>query len=233
MNSRIRFMLPLLVLVVAGSGLTLGDESPALSNADASFFAIDYPAAIGAYDVLLRDHPGNPHILWRLARAHVCLAEVQDDAQRKTMCEIAEGYARRCVAADPAVAEGHTWLAAALGYIALASGDRRATGMSIFSTGGNLGIAMGPLLITPLVLFWSLSAAAAARAAARPCMAKTYMLSAEGMAPSSVAMSSPRRPGRTKRTPRHQRGRESRSCRPPRLCFQLERPCFDCRQSPT
>ena len=31
----------------------------------------------------------------------------------------------------------------------------------------------------------------AARAAARPCMAKTYMLSAEGMAPSSVAMSSP------------------------------------------
>lgn len=115
----------ILALVVAGSGPTFGDESPALSNADAAFFAIDYPAAITAYDALLRDHPENPHILWRLARAHVCLAEVQDDAQRKAMCETAEGYARRCVAADPAVAEGHTWLAAALGYIALGEGAHR------------------------------------------------------------------------------------------------------------
>lgn len=36
------------------------------------------------------------------------------------------------------------------------SGSRRATGMSIFSTGGNLGVATGPLLITPLVLTFGL-----------------------------------------------------------------------------
>ena len=41
---------------------------------------------------------------------------------------------------------------------ALASGDRRATGMSIFSTGGNLGGATGPLVITPLVLAFGLKA---------------------------------------------------------------------------
>jgi FSR family fosmidomycin resistance protein-like MFS transporter len=41
---------------------------------------------------------------------------------------------------------------------ALASGERRATGMSIFSTGGNLGIAIGPLAITPLVLAFGLKA---------------------------------------------------------------------------
>ncbi len=41
---------------------------------------------------------------------------------------------------------------------ALASGERRATGMSIFSTGGNLGIASGPLIITPLVLAFGLKA---------------------------------------------------------------------------
>ena len=41
---------------------------------------------------------------------------------------------------------------------ALASGERRATGMSIFSTGGNLGIATGPLVITPLVLAFGLKA---------------------------------------------------------------------------
>jgi FSR family fosmidomycin resistance protein-like MFS transporter len=39
-----------------------------------------------------------------------------------------------------------------------ASGDRRATGMSIFSTGGNLGVATGPLVITPLVLAFGLKA---------------------------------------------------------------------------
>ena len=41
---------------------------------------------------------------------------------------------------------------------AFASGERRATGMSIFSTGGNLGMATGPLVITPLVLSLGLKA---------------------------------------------------------------------------
>ncbi len=42
-----------------------------------------------------------------------------------------------------------------------ASGDRRATGMSIFSTGGNLGVSLGPLVITPLVLHFGLRASLA------------------------------------------------------------------------
>jgi MFS transporter, FSR family, fosmidomycin resistance protein len=37
-----------------------------------------------------------------------------------------------------------------------ASGDRRATGMSRFSVGGNAGFALGPLLATPLVLVFGL-----------------------------------------------------------------------------
>lgn len=41
---------------------------------------------------------------------------------------------------------------------AYASGERRATGMSIFSTGGNLGMATGPLVITPLILALGLRA---------------------------------------------------------------------------
>src|SRR6185295_6156396 len=42
-----------------------------------------------------------------------------------------------------------------------ASGERRATGMSIFATGGNLGVATGPLVITPLVLSLGLHASLA------------------------------------------------------------------------
>ena len=41
---------------------------------------------------------------------------------------------------------------------AYVSADRRATGMSVFSTGGNLGVACGPLVITPLVLRFGLHA---------------------------------------------------------------------------
>jgi len=38
-----------------------------------------------------------------------------------------------------------------------ASGSRRGTGMSLFSVGGNLGFALGPILITPAVLLFGLS----------------------------------------------------------------------------
>ena len=37
------------------------------------------------------------------------------------------------------------------------SGARRASGMSLFSVGGNLGFALGPVLVTPLILVFGLS----------------------------------------------------------------------------
>jgi FSR family fosmidomycin resistance protein-like MFS transporter len=37
------------------------------------------------------------------------------------------------------------------------SGDRRSSGMSLFSVGGNVGFALGPALVTPLVLAFGLS----------------------------------------------------------------------------
>jgi FSR family fosmidomycin resistance protein-like MFS transporter len=36
------------------------------------------------------------------------------------------------------------------------SGDRRASGMSLFSVGGNVGFALGPVLVTPLLLAFGL-----------------------------------------------------------------------------
>ena len=120
----------ILFLALATVGQCLADEPEALGLADASFFAMDYRAAISAYDAMLRGRPDDPQILWRLARAQVCMGEVQEDAQRKTSCEVAEGYARRCIQLDSSLAEGHTWLAAALGYIALGEGARRQTEIS-------------------------------------------------------------------------------------------------------
>jgi MFS transporter, FSR family, fosmidomycin resistance protein len=42
-------------------------------------------------------------------------------------------------------------------YANYVSGDLRATGMSFYSVGGNVGFALGPILVTPLVLIFGLS----------------------------------------------------------------------------
>ena len=42
-------------------------------------------------------------------------------------------------------------------FAAFASGSRRASGMSLFSIGGNIGFALGPTIATPLVLAFGLS----------------------------------------------------------------------------
>jgi MFS transporter, FSR family, fosmidomycin resistance protein len=41
-------------------------------------------------------------------------------------------------------------------FAAFASGDKRASGMSYFSLGGNIGYALGPIIATPLVLWQGL-----------------------------------------------------------------------------
>jgi FSR family fosmidomycin resistance protein-like MFS transporter len=47
-------------------------------------------------------------------------------------------------------------------FAAYASGRRRASGMSLFNVGGNLGYALGPIVVTPLVLWLGLGGTAVA-----------------------------------------------------------------------
>jgi FSR family fosmidomycin resistance protein-like MFS transporter len=47
-------------------------------------------------------------------------------------------------------------------FAAYASGRRRASGMSLFNVGGNLGYALGPIVVTPLVLWLGLHGTVAA-----------------------------------------------------------------------
>ena len=108
--------LPILIsMVVRGAG----DLPGAISSGDEAFARIEYPAAIARYEGALPDHPGEPDLLWRLSRVSVCMAEVEEGEARTRLLLKAEGYARRCILADSMRGEGHTWLAGALGYIAL------------------------------------------------------------------------------------------------------------------
>jgi tetratricopeptide (TPR) repeat protein len=101
----------LLQLVAVGS-------SSVLDAADQAFERIDYPMALAGYMTVVQDTPADVGVLWRLARVYVCMGEVADEPERGTYLHHAEEYARRCIAVDSMSAEGHTWLTAALGYIA-------------------------------------------------------------------------------------------------------------------
>jgi tetratricopeptide (TPR) repeat protein len=58
------------------------------------------------------------------------MAEVAEGETRDSLLSKAEEYARRCILADSTRGEGHTWLAGALGYIALESPTERKLAVS-------------------------------------------------------------------------------------------------------
>jgi tetratricopeptide (TPR) repeat protein len=120
-------LLPSLFSILVGGP---GDIPGAITSGDEAFAQVDYPGAIARYEEALAGHPGEPDLLWRLARACVCMAEVEEGGSRARLLVQAEGYARRCVAADSTKGEGHTWLAGALGYIALEERTERKLALS-------------------------------------------------------------------------------------------------------
>ncbi|MGB2959212.1 MAG: hypothetical protein WBG01_10910 [Bacteroidota bacterium] len=97
---------------------------------DEEFTGIDYPAALEKYDSLRARSSGDPDLLWRMARLYVCMGDVAKRAERKELYRLAEGYARECIRSDSQVAEGHTWLAASLGNIAMFEGSGKKVELS-------------------------------------------------------------------------------------------------------
>ena len=112
-------MATLSLLVLA---LILPHASATRVSGDEAFLRIDYPGTVALYESALASDTSDPGLLWRLARAYVCMGETEEREQQLLHLQCAETYARRCILVDSAVAEGHTWLAGALGYRALISG---------------------------------------------------------------------------------------------------------------
>ncbi len=99
------------------------DPVAVLAEADSAFFRIEYADALSAYEKVVQGGPAEPHLLWRMARVHVCMGEVDENRERRDAhMHAAESYARQCIAMDSSLSEGYTWLAGALGYLALDAG---------------------------------------------------------------------------------------------------------------
>ena len=86
---------------------------------------LDLDAATPLYRRAHGAAPGSYDAAWKLARALTDAATIRTSAsEQKRLCEEAAPLARAAVALDPAGAEGHTYLALALGRLALTVGGR-------------------------------------------------------------------------------------------------------------
>ena len=104
--------------------MTSREPASLIQAGDAEFLAINYDGALSFYHSALALEPDNPDVHWRLARVYVTAGEVAPAGDRRGCYQKAEFHARRCTELDPETAEGHTWLAAALGNRALFEGGR-------------------------------------------------------------------------------------------------------------
>lgn len=99
--------------------------SDAIKNGDDEFVRFNYEAATSLYESILKASPNNPEVLWRLSRVYICMGDIQESQeQREAMYRKAVEYARLCVAADENNANGHAWLGASLGSVAMFEGSR-------------------------------------------------------------------------------------------------------------
>jgi len=115
----------LMLLLLCPTGALVSDPILLREAGDAAFARIDYEEARKAYESALGEFPSDAELLWRLARVYVCMGEVAEEPRRGELFRKAEQYARACVSSSPGQAEGHTWLAGSLGYIAYYSSTGR------------------------------------------------------------------------------------------------------------
>ena len=116
--------MPAIVALLIPAIFLRPDLPAAVAAGDDAFSHIDYPAAVATYETALRADHSDPELLWRLARVYVCMAETQPADSQQALLDRAAGYARDCIRIAPHKAEGHTWLAGALGYLALRAGAK-------------------------------------------------------------------------------------------------------------
>ncbi len=94
--------------------------SSPVENGDAYFAGMMYKQAIAAYKL----DSLNAEAQWRIARAYICIADVQAKEQKRPYIEQAEKAARLCISLNERNNNGHTWLAAALGNRAMYEGSK-------------------------------------------------------------------------------------------------------------
>jgi len=112
----------LYIIFVATTSLVFSEKLGAnpVDNGDAYFAKMKYDQAIAMYKM----DSLNSEAQWRIARAYICIADLQPIEQKKPFIDKAEKAARLCIYLNERNNNGHTFLAAALGNRAMFEGSR-------------------------------------------------------------------------------------------------------------
>jgi tetratricopeptide (TPR) repeat protein len=102
----------------------------AMQAGDAAFKAFDNKAAREAYGLAVAMDSSAYEALWKLARAYVDLGQAAKGDEKKQNYFTGEKLARRCAALHPDSAEGHFFLAVAVGRVALMVGGKKKIALS-------------------------------------------------------------------------------------------------------
>ena len=91
---------------------------------DLEFAQRDYAGAVAAYETDLSIPGDSADVYWRLARVQICRGDVAPDDSCERYYRSAEELARLSLRIDSTHAEAHTWLAVALGSLAVFEGSK-------------------------------------------------------------------------------------------------------------
>ncbi len=97
---------------------------------DTEFLYRQYPSAIAAYESRLATGVDSAEALWRLARVEVCMGDITEGDEGEAWYRKGEHLARTAVELDSLNPNAHTWLAVALGSIAVYEGSKSKVRMS-------------------------------------------------------------------------------------------------------
>lgn len=107
-------------------GASTNDRAAAelLLAGDEAYSRFDNAAALAAYAKAVARDSTNCEALWKLGRAHLDVGKASKDPLQTQHYFLGEKLTRRCVAMYPDSAQGHFFLAAALGRVALRVGGK-------------------------------------------------------------------------------------------------------------
>lgn len=101
------------------------DAAGLVAAGDSAYARLELDAATALYRQARGAAPGSYEATWKLARALTDAATVRTSAtDQRRLCEEAAALARAAVGLNPPGAKGHTYLAIALGKLALSVGGR-------------------------------------------------------------------------------------------------------------
>ncbi|MBC7450175.1 MAG: hypothetical protein H7259_01660 [Cytophagales bacterium] len=92
----------------------------AIAKGDLYFNQMRYLDAIAWYSL----DSANAEAQWKIARANICIGESTDKNLKEAYFRKAEKAARACITINERNGYGHTWLAAALGTVAMYEGSK-------------------------------------------------------------------------------------------------------------